>query len=66
MIETEFYAGLALWASGFIVVLLLGLCKWVLRMHPKRKALGYLLVQAALWPVTAYIALSCWYEEPGQ
>ncbi|WCD44036.1 hypothetical protein ECML606-1_000085 [Escherichia phage ECML-606-1] len=64
--QTEIILSLALYWAGFLVVLLLGLRKWVPRMHPKRKALGYLLVQAALWPVTAYIALSCWYEEPGQ
>lgn len=64
--QTEIIVSLALYWAGFFVVLLLGLCKWVPRMHPKRKALGYLLVQAALWPVTAYIALSCWYEEPRQ
>ena len=64
--QTEIIVSLALYWAGIFVVLLLGLCKWVPRMHPKRKALGYLLVQAALWPVTAYIALSCWYEEPRQ
>lgn len=64
--QTEIILSLALYWAGFFVVLLLGLRKWVPRMHPKRKALGYLLVQAALWPVTAYIALSCWYEEPRQ
>jgi hypothetical protein len=35
-------------------------------MHPKRKAIGYLLAQAVLWPITAYVALSFWYEEPWQ
>lgn len=64
--QTEIIVSLALYWAGFLVVLLLGLRKWVPRMHPKRKALGYLLVQAALWPVTAYVALSTWYEEPWQ
>lgn len=40
--------------------------KWFPRMHPKRKAIGYLLAQAVLWPITAYVALSFWYEEPWQ
>lgn len=66
MIAAEVVASVAVWAAGFLVVLLLGLIKWVPRMHPRRRALGYLLVQAAVWPVTAYIALSCWYEEPWQ
>lgn len=64
--QTEIIVSLALYWAGFLVVLLLGLCKWVPRMHPKRKAVGFLLIQAALWPVTAYVALSTWYEEPWQ
>lgn len=64
--QTEIILSLALYWAGFLVVLLLGLCKWVPRMHPKRKAVGFLLIQAALWPVTAYVALSTWYEEPWQ
>lgn len=64
--QTEIILSLALYWAGFFVVLLLGLRKWVPRMHPKRKAVGFLLIQAALWPVTAYVALSTWYEEPWQ
>lgn len=64
--QTEIILSLALYWAGFLVVLLLGLRKWVPRMHPKRKAVGFLLIQAALWPVTAYVALSTWYEEPWQ
>ncbi|MCR1305069.1 MULTISPECIES: hypothetical protein [unclassified Enterobacter] len=64
--QTEIIVSLALYWAGFLVVLLLGLRKWVPRMHPKRKAVGFLLIQAALWPVTAYVALSTWYEEPWQ
>ena len=64
--QTEIIVSLALYWAGFFVVLLLGLRKWVPRMHPKRKAVGFLLIQAALWPVTAYVALSTWYEEPWQ
>lgn len=64
--QTEIIVSLALYWAGFLVVLLLGLRKWVPRMHPKRKAVGFLIIQAALWPVTAYVALSTWYEEPWQ
>lgn len=64
--QTEIIVSLALYWAGFLVVLLLGLRKWVPRMHPKRKAVGFLLIQAALWPVTADVALSTWYEEPWQ
>jgi len=64
--QTEIIVSLALYWAGFLVVLLLGLRKWVPRMHPKRKAVGFLLIQAVLWPVTAYVALSTWYEEPWQ
>lgn len=64
--QTEIIVSLALYWAGFLVVLLLGLRKWVPRMHPKRKAVGFLLIQATLWPVTAYVALSTWYEEPWQ
>lgn len=64
--QTEIILSLALYWAGFLVVLLLGLCKWVPRMYPKRKAVGFLLIQAVLWPVTAYVALSTWYEEPWQ
>ncbi len=64
--QTEIIVSLALYWAGFLVVLLLGLRKWVPRMHPKRKAVGFLLIQAALWPVTAYVALYTWYEEPWQ
>lgn len=64
--QTEIIVSLALYWAGFLVVLLLGLRKLVPRMHPKRKAVGFLLIQAALWPVTAYVALSTWYEEPWQ
>lgn len=64
--QTEIILSLALYWAGFFVVLLLGLRKWVPRMHPKRKAVGFLLIQATLWPVTAYVALSTWYEEPWQ
>lgn len=64
MVEIEVIGGFAIWATGFIIVLLMGLIKWIPRMHPKRKAIGYLLAQSVLWPVTAYVALSEWYERP--
>ena len=62
--QTEIIVSLALYGAGFFITLLLGLIKWFPRMHPKRKAIGYLLAHALLWPITAYVALSFWYEEP--